>query len=200
MKNLVKQTTTFASTLTILAFSSLASADNESGSDMHAYGTPDPSVEAYSDYAFKRGEWQATMTSINAEGTRRQLQSKAHITAFYHSDGRTVQTCFNAPNFHSTDVRAFDEASGLWRAQFLNARAQRWNNITSRKTDGVLETLVPGGYAGTEAFDVKTVVSVINPDQFVSKVFRRQHGSEAWVQTFELIYNRAENASDGPSC
>lgn len=200
MKNMAKRTTTFTSALTILAVSSLASADNESGRDIHAYGTPDTSVDAFSDYAFKRGEWQATMTSIDAEGVRQQLQSKAHVTAFYHSDGRTVQTCFNAPDFHSTDVRAFDQASGLWRAQFLNARAQRWNNITSRKTSGMLETLVPGGYAGTEAFDVKTLVSVLGPDQFVSRVFRRQHDSEAWVQTFELLYDRMENTPGGPRC
>ncbi len=200
MKNIAKRTSTFTSALTMLACSTLASAQTENHASLHAYGMPDTSVEAFSDYAFKRGEWQATMTSIDADGTRRQLQSKALITTFYHSDGRTVQTCFNAPNFHSTDVRAFDETTGLWRAQFLNARAQRWNDITSRKNDGVLETLVPGGYAGTEAFDVKTVVSVINPDQFVSKVFRRQHGSENWVQTFELTYDRIENTPTGPRC
>lgn len=164
-----------------------------------AYGTPGKEVPAYADYAFKRGEWRAAMVSIDENGDRQQLGDAA-VTSFYHSDGRTVQTCFNAHGFHSSDVRAYDEAQGVWRAQFLNARSQRWNSLISRKTAKGMETLAPGGYSGKESFDIKTEVTVIHSDQFTSKVYRRQHNEQTWRQTFELTYTRLPSGTSGPSC
>lgn len=164
------------------------------------YGRPDTSNIAYSDYTFMRGEWQAAMVMIGADGSRTPLENSAHITGFYHKDGRTFQTCFEAPGFHSTDIRAFDEKNGVWRAHFLNARAGRWSGSTSRKLDGAMETLVPGGYAGTADFDIKTVVSELTMDSFVNNVFQRTKGTESWLHTYEMTYSRQPNNPDGPRC
>lgn len=164
------------------------------------YGTPDTSLPAHSDYAFMRGEWEASMVAFRADGTRVPLESNAHITAFYHSDGRTFQTCFSAPNFHSTDIRAYDQSADNWRAHFLNANAQRWSGLVSRRVEGGMETLVPGGYSGTENFDVKTVIRATSGDGFINNVFRRLHGSDVWVQTYEMTYSRQPNNGTGPSC
>lgn len=164
------------------------------------YGAPDPALPAYSDYAFMRGEWQAIMVAISADGTRTQLKSSAHITAFYHSDGRAFQTCFAAPNFHSTDIRAYDHTAKNWRAHFLNANAQRWSGLASISTKSGMETLVPGGYAGNADFDIKTVIRTTSDDSFVNDVFRRAHGSDNWVQTYEMTYNRQPNLKSGPRC
>jgi len=186
-------------TLKAIAVSLLLSIPSEA-SEPTLYGTPDTALPAYSDYGFMRGEWQASMVAFKADGTRVQLESSAHITAFYHSDGRTFQTCFAAPNFHSTDIRAYDHAAANWRAHFLNANAQRWSGLTSQRTEDGMETLVPGGYAGTADFDVKTVIRTTSNDSFVNDVFRRAKGSDTWVQTYEMTYSRQPDNPNGPSC
>ena len=178
----------------------LTSAGGAAADDPNLYGTPDPALAAYSDYAFMRGEWQASMVAFSADGTRTPLKNSAHITAFYHSDGRTFQTCFAAPNFHSTDMRAYDHTAGNWRAHFLNATAQRWSGLVSKRVDGGMETLVPGGYAGTADFDVRTVIRPTSDDSFINDVFRRMHGADTWVQTYEMTYNRQPDKEAGPSC
>lgn len=165
-----------------------------------AYGSPDPSLTAFSDYAFFRGEWAAHMQTIDAEGKATPIETPAYITGFYHSDGRTFQTCFEAENFHSTDVRAFDETAGEWRARFLNARSQRWNNLTSKKVGDTMETLVPGGYAGTADFDIKSVMHSITDERFINDIFRREKGSDIWRKTFEMTYIRQPDEPSGPRC
>ncbi len=178
----------------------LLAADAAAASEPNPYGVPDPALAAYSDYAFMRGEWQAAMVAISADGTRTPLKSSAHITVFYHSDGRTFQTCFAAPNFHSTDIRAYDQTAKNWRAHFLNANAQRWSGLVSKSTKDGMETLVPGGYAGTADFDIKTVLRTTSDDSFVNDVYRRAHGTDDWVQTYEMNYNRQPNLKSGPKC
>ena len=168
--------------------------------DSTLYGAPDPTADAFSDYAFMRGEWQASMIAIAPDGTRTALPSSAHITAFYHSDGRTFQTCFAAPNFHSTDIRAYDQAEGNWRAHLLNANAQRWSGLVSKRVEGGMETLVPGGFAGDADFDIKAILRTTSDDSFTNDIFRRMHGSDSWVQTYEMNYTRQPNLETGPSC
>ena len=177
----------------LVAFSPPASA-------VDGYGAPDPSEEAYADFAYLVGEWQSAMVMIGANGARTPLKASARITAFYHSDGRTVQTCFNAPGFHSTDVRAYDPEARVWRALFLNARAGRWSGFTIRRDGDTVETLVPGGYSGAEDFDVRTVARAITSDSFINDVFRRKKGAEDWVQTYEMAYSRLPNMPSGPKC
>lgn len=173
---------------------------NLSAEEPNLYGAPDPTLEAYSDYAFMRGEWQASMVAFRADGSRVPLESSAHITAFYHSDGRTFQTCFSAPSFHSTDIRAYDQAAENWRAHFLNAAAQRWSGLISKRVEDGMETLVPGGYAGTDDFDIKTVIRNTSDDSFVNDVFRRMHRSDVWQQTYEMTYSRQPYNEIGPNC
>jgi len=183
-----------AASLLLLSLPSAAAAEPS------LYGAPDDTLPAYGDYAFMRGEWQASMVAFRADGTRVPLENSAHITAFYHSDGRTFQTCFAAPNFHSTDIRAYDQAAANWRAHFLNANAQRWSGLVSQKMEGGMETLVPGGYAGNADFDVKTVIRTTSDDSFVNDVFRRAKGTDTWVQTYEMTYSRQPDNQTGPEC
>jgi len=184
---------TFAAALLLISLPSAAAEPN-------LYGAPDPTLDAHSDFAFMRGEWQASMVAFRTDGSRVELESSAHITAFYHSDGRTFQICFSAPNFHSTDIRAYDKVAGNWRANFLNASSQRWNDLISNRSETGVETLVPGGYSGTEDFDIKTVIRTTSDNSFISDVFRRAEGSDTWVQTYEMTYNRQPDNKTGPSC
>ncbi|CAN0408670.1 unnamed protein product, partial [Ectocarpus sp. 13 AM-2016] len=167
---------------------------------LEAYGTPDKSKPEYGEYDFLRGEWEASMQTIAEDGTTTPIEAKAYITGFYHSDGRTFQTCFEAPGFHSTDVRAFEESSGNWRASFTNAQSQRWNSLKSVKVGDTMETLVPGGYAGTADFDTKTVMHSIADESFRNDVFQRDKGSDVWRKTFEMVYRRLPTDPNGPRC
>ncbi|MBO6504511.1 MAG: hypothetical protein JJ850_03905 [Kordiimonadaceae bacterium] len=164
------------------------------------YGAPNQSYERFADYAFFRGEWEASITIIRPDGARQDIDAKSRITAFYHGDGQTLQTCFRAPGFFSTSLRAYDSTADLWRAHFLNAQLQRWSGFTIRKVGDTMETLVPGGFSGTEAFDVKTIEQNITDTSFTSNVFRRAHGSDTWVQTYEMRYEKLPENPNGPQC
>ncbi len=159
--------------------------------DQH-FGAPDETIAEHSQFSYMRGDWDATMVSIDADGNRTELPATAHVTGFYHRDGKIFQTCFATDTFFSTDIRAYDTEQGVWRAHFLDANAQRWNGFTVQKMGDTMQTIVPGGFSGKEAFDVKTVVSEISEDGFRSKVYSSADGQETWTQTFELIYRRAD--------
>lgn len=168
--------------------------------DEHPYGQPDPSLSAFSQFAFLRGEWEAAITIISPEGERTLFDEKAHVTAFYLEDGRTVQTCFRTSGFYSTDIRAYDQEASSWRAHFLNATLQRWSGFTSEYQDGDIITLVPGGFSGKESFDTKSVDHDITSDGYTSSVYRRAHGDDEWVLSFELVYRKMPDRASGPSC
>lgn len=167
--------------------------------DLTLYGVPDASRPEYAEQAYLRGEWQAKMVYITPDGDRQPLDSKGQITAFYHSDGKTLQSCFRAPGFYSTDIQAFDEKAGKWRAHFLNATLQRWSHFTVQKSGATMERLVPGGFAG-DAADVKTVAREITSNSFLADVFQQSEKTGKWVQTYEMTYTRAPLAEHGPRC
>ena len=183
-----------------LAAALMLSATPTLGADESSYGTPNRDNSRFADYAFFRGEWEASITIIGPNGARQDLDSKSRITAYYLEDGRTVQTCFRAPGFYSTSLRAFDDANDEWRAHFLNAQLGRWSGFAVKKVGNTMETVVPGGFAGTESFDVKTIEHDITNNSFKSHVFRRQHGSEDWVQTYEMRYKKLPENPNGPQC
>ncbi len=158
------------------------------------FGAPNASRPEYAEFAYMRGDWNAKMISIDEEGNRTEIPNTAHVTAYYHRDGKIFQTCFATDTFFSTDIRAFDTENAEWRAHFLNANAQRWNGFTVKKVGDTMQTIVPGGFSGKEAFDVKSVVGEITENGFRSKVYSSSDGHETWVQTFELIYTRADPA------
>lgn len=168
--------------------------------DSPLYGEPDPTNPRYADFAYLRGEWESSITLINRDGSRRHLENKSKITAFYHADGQTVQSCFRAPGFFSTSIRAYDASSDSWKAHFLNAKLGRWSGFTSKKVGDTRETIVPGGYSGNEDFDVRAVEYNIKPDSYTADIFRRAKGTEEWVQTYEMKYRRIADNPAGPKC
>ncbi|WP_262693586.1 hypothetical protein [Kordiimonas aquimaris] len=184
-----------AFSLTLIAWSTWA---QDTPEDL--YGRPDLSRPEYGQFDFLRGEWLSSITIIDANGTRKPLEGTSDITAFYLADGRTIQTCFRAAGFYSTDVRAYDETKGVWRAHFLNATAQRWSGFEVQYIDSAMHTIVLGGFSGTEDFDVKTVQHNITQDSFQTDVFRRVKGSNDWVQTYEMNYKRKLYKASGPRC
>lgn len=161
--------------------------------DKH-FGSPSDALPEYAEFAYMRGDWDARMISIDANGNRTELPNTAHVTGFYHRDGKTFQSCFVAPNFFSTDIRAYDVENAEWRAHFLNANAQRWSGFTVKKVGDAMQTVVPGGFSGKEAFDVKIIVGEIAENSFRSKVYSSSDGGETWTQTFEMSYTRADTA------
>ena len=172
---------------------------NSHAIDLTLYGVPDTSRPEYAEQAYLRGEWQAKMVYINPDGTREPLDATGQITAFYHSDGKTLQSCFRAPGFYSTDIQAFDENEGKWRAHFLNANLQRWSHFTVEKSGETMERMVPGGFAGNAA-DIKTVARAITGTSFKADVFQKSAETGAWVQTYEMTYTRAPLSELGPHC
>ena len=168
--------------------------------DKPLYGEPDPSNPRHADFDYLRGEWETSIRLIGPDGSRRPLQNKSHVTAYYHQDGRTVQSCFRAPGFYSTSIRAYDANAGVWKAHFLNAQAGRWSGFTSRKVGDTRETIVPGGYSGKEDFDVKAIEYDITPNSYKADIFRRAKGSSDWVQTYEMRYQKLADLPTGPKC
>lgn len=167
--------------------------------DLSLYGIPDTSRPEYAEQAYLRGEWQAKMVFIHPDGVREPLDAIGKITAFYHSDGKTLQTCFKAPGFYSTDIQAFDEKLGKWRAHFLNANLQRWSHFSVKKSEAQMVRMVPGGFAGDGA-DVKTVARDISDTQFIADVYAKSVETGEWVQNYELTYTRMPLADTGPRC
>ncbi len=167
--------------------------------DLSLYGVPDTSRPEYAEQAYLRGEWQAKMVYIKPDGSRQPLDAPGQITAFYHSDGKTLQTCFKAPGFYSTDIQAFDEKAGKWRAHFLNATLQRWSHFFVKKSDDAMERIVPGGFAGNGA-DVKTIARDITDTSFIAEVYAKSEDTQGWVQTYEMTYTRAPSKKHGPLC
>ena len=73
-----------------------------------------------------------------------------------------------------------------------NSLRQRWNTTESRWVDGELETIVPGGYSGNEAYDQKERLTDIGPDRFVLKLWRSTDGGATWNEhPLGLVYERA---------
>jgi len=154
-----------------------------------AYGTPNAEVPELAQFEFFLGDWRVDMTYMGEDGGWHAVAEPAHVKTFFHADGRTLQTIFTTPKgFFSTDVRSYDTKAGLWRAQFLNAKAQRWHSFTSQWTDGKMATIVPGGYGG-DGPDIKTEMTDITSDGFTNNVYRKmQDGS--WLHTYKMYYVR----------
>jgi len=154
-----------------------------------AYGAPYAEVPELTQFSFFLGDWRVDMTYMGADGNWHKVPDPAHVKAFFMADGRTLQTIFTTPGgFFSTDVRSYDAKAGLWRAQFLNAKAQRWHSFTSQWLEDKMVTHVPGGYGG-DGPDVKTEMTDITPDGFTNNVYRKMEDG-SWLHTYRMYYVR----------
>ncbi len=158
------------------------------------FGVPNSERPEYADFAYLRGDWDVQMVIVAPSGERREIPNKAHMTGFYHREGKIFQSCFVASDFFSTDIRAFDEEAKEWRAHFLNANAQRWSGFSVKKIGDTVQSIAPGGFSGKEEFDVKSIASEMTDTSFRSRVYRSNDEGETWVQTFELSYTKSNPA------
>ena len=169
--------------------------------DETLYGKPSTVRSEYDQMAFLRGEWAIDMVVIDLEGTRSSIAHQAYLTAFYHNDGKTVQTCFVAPNFYSTDLRGLNEESGVWQGHFLNSNAQRSSHFTIEFNENTFVTNVPGGYSGHEPFDLRSVARNVSSSGFISDVFRTTDNGVTWRHIYEMTYSRIlSNSAKRKNC
>lgn len=177
--------------LCICAFTLLASV--ASAATALDYGQADQSAPEYSQFEYYRGKWQSSMSRRQDDGTFKRLDFVATIVVQYLSDGRTVQTEFiGSGGFFSTDIRAFNPTTKQWEALFLNAQAQRWHQFNASLVDGLMTTIVLGGYSGTEPFDVKVVDRIIDHDRFQKDVYHSTDEMRTWESVYQIELTRID--------
>lgn len=149
------------------------------------YGSADNSIPELKQFEYYRGEWKSQLEMKQEDGTFKKLESVATIKGRFLDDHRTFQSQFTTDEgFFSTDIRTYNTDTKEWHALFLNAKAQRWHEFTSRVINGKMTTIVKGGYSGKEEFDIKVVDTVITDAHYLKKVYK----STDQMKTWELIY------------
>ena len=149
------------------------------------YGFADNSIPELAQFEYYRGEWRSEMEMKQKDDTFKKLEVNAIIQGKYLDDHKTFQSQFTTNNgFFSTDIRTYNSTTKEWRALFLNAKAQRWHEFTSKVVDGKMTTIVKGGYSGKEEFDVKIVDVVITDSHYLKNVYYSTNQNKRW----ELVY------------
>ena len=149
------------------------------------YGFADNSIPELAQFEYYRGEWRSEMEMKQKDDTFKKLEVNAIIQGKYLDDHKTFQSQFTTnKGFFSTDIRTYNSTTKEWRALFLNAKAQRWHEFTSKIVDGKMTTIVKGGYSGKEEFDVKIVDVVITDSHYLKNVYYSTNQNETW----ELVY------------
>ncbi len=150
------------------------------------YGYADPSIPELTQMEYYRGVWSNEIEMMQ-EGQLVRLDFESEVTGRFLQDHKTFQTEFTATNgFFSTDIRTYDVTEKKWRALFLNADAQRWHEFTVEQVDSEMITMVPGGYSGKEAFDIKTVDRIISSDHYQKLVYQSLDSGESWDLTYRI--------------
>jgi len=157
------------------------------------YGQADQSAPEYSQFEYYRGQWRTSMSLRQEDGTFKPLDFVATITLRYMADGRTVQTEFTGSGgFFSADIRAFNPNTKQWEALFLNAQAQRWHQFKASLVDGLMTTIILGGYSGKEPFDVKVVDRIIDHDRFQKDVYHSTDKMRTWEMVYQIDVTRID--------
>lgn len=153
------------------------------------YEAADPEIAELAQYEYMRGEWEVTIHVAEEDGTFRQTENKATVRGFFLPDGRSFQTIFSTSDGAlTTDIRSFNVKTKKWQILFLNAKAQRWHQFEAYMINGVMQTIVPGGYSGNEDFDIKIIDRRITDQGFTKDVYRREKGSDVWAHIYIMDY------------
>lgn len=151
------------------------------------FGYADKSIPELKQFEYYRGMWVSELEMRQDDGSFKKIEGGAQVTGRFLDDHRTFQSQFTTPNgFYSTDIRTYNTTTKQWEALFLNAKAQRWHQFTSKLIDGQMTTIVRGGYSGKEDFDIKVVDSIINQNQFHKDVYRSSDDMDTWVLTYKI--------------
>jgi len=127
------------------------------------------------------------------DGTFKKLDTEATIRGMYLEDHKTFQSRFTTnKGFFSTDIRSFNTTTKEWNALFLNAKAQRWHEFTSKVVDGKMTTIIRGGYSGKEKFDVKVEDTVINQNKYLKSVYNSYDSMKSWELTYRISVWKVE--------
>lgn len=157
------------------------------------YGFADNSIPELAQFEYYQGEWKSQMEMKQDNGTFKKLEAIATIKGNFLEDHKTFQSQFTTDKgFFSTDIRTFNTTTKEWNALFLNAKAQRWHEFTSKIVDGKMTTIVRGGYSGKEEFDVKVVDSVITRSHYLKKVYRSTDQMKTWDLVYKINVKKVE--------
>lgn len=174
----------------LLAFLSGISTFSQVPSD---YGFADPAIPELSQYEYYKGLWHIYMEMKQEDGTFKMLEFEATVIGQFLEDHKTFQSQFIGPNgFFSTDLRTYNTNEKEWQALFLNAKAQRWHEFTSKINDGKMTTMVLGGYSGKEAFDVKAVDTVISEIHYQRNIYQSYDGRKTWELVYKMYAEKME--------
>jgi len=157
------------------------------------YGFADKSTPELAQFEYYRGKWKSEMEMKQKDGTFKKLEVNATIQGKYLEDHKTFQSQFTTnKGFFSTDIRTYNSITKEWHALFLNAKAQRWHEFTSKIVDGKMTTIVKGGYSGKEEFDVKIVDVVITDSHYLKNVYHSNDQSKTWQLVYKINVKKVE--------
>ncbi|WP_422362031.1 hypothetical protein [Reichenbachiella sp.] len=151
------------------------------------YGYADHSIRELKQFEYYRGVWVSELEMRQEDGSFKKIEGGAQVTGRFLDDHRTFQSQFTTPNgFFSTDIRTYNTTTKQWEALFLNAKAQRWHQFTSKIIAGKMTTIVKGGYSGKEEFDIKVIDSIIDDNNYQKDVYKSTDGMKTWILTYKI--------------
>ncbi len=180
-----------------LCASTALSVSRASGADFdEQFGQADiTSAPEYGQWMFMRGEWDVTILVLQDDGSITELPQKPRVRAYYLEDGQIFQSEVSMGGgtvFFSTQIKAYSHDKKKWINNFVNSMRQRWQTTESQWQDGQMVSLVPGGYGGDEPFIAKEVLTEIEPDRILLKLYRSHDDGKSWEeQKMSMIYERA---------
>jgi len=151
------------------------------------FGFADSTIPELSQYEYYRGVWNTKMEMKQKNGAFIKLDAIATVKGQFLEDHKTFQSQFTTPDgFFSTDVRTFNTITKEWKALFINAKAQRWHEFTSKIVDGKMTTIVIGGYSGKEKFDIKAVDNIISDNNYQRNIYYSYDQMKTWVLVYKM--------------
>ncbi len=156
------------------------------------FGSPDPSIPELKQFEYLLGSWDVKMELRQEDGSFLKLDTEANVKAYFHQDGKSLQTIFstNKGGF-TTDIRTFNLETKKWQVLFMNAKAQRWHGFEASLVDGKMTTLVEGGDSGQEEYVVKIIDGDISADSFTKEIFHSRDDGDSWTKVYIMNFKRA---------
>jgi hypothetical protein len=155
------------------------------------FGFADKTIPELAEFEYYCGVWHTKMEMKQEDGSFKALDTDATVKGYFLDDHKTFQSQFTTPTgFFSTDIGTFDVNTKEWRMLFLNANAQRWHEFTAKMEEGKMITLVIGGYSGKEAFNVKTIDTVISETHYQRNVYQSTDDGKTWVLVYKMYAHR----------
>jgi len=151
----------------------------------------DKSIPELSQFEYYRGLWSVQMEIKQKDGSFKKMEGESTIRGMFLKDHKTFQSQYSTKKgAFTTDIRTYNTETKEWKALFLNARAQRWHQFSSKIIDGKMTTIVKGGYSGNEEYDVKAIDIIISNNQYQRNFYYSRDNMRTWKLIYKMMLDK----------